>query len=511
MEPTWGMLQNMIKREYCLQGEMKCNLKQIIKKVLILNEDTDMEDDTLYLTSSEVKIRQNKKAIVLRLMKDEQEKPEKDVVCLSYTEGHIFSVINRILTIFTQLQQWMDAMQRVARLEKDMRKLVKCCAEYLDMGIVIVNSEYEIHEYEVQPWMGFEWSDMKGSDGRMSSESIEELYRDGAEFEKTFDKIGLSRYQRIDEKEESEVCCYYQNFMDDEQRYLGRIVFELKKENADAGGLALAEFVANEVTYCFFETMQGAAPTRFSGEFHGLINDILDQKQVSEMNAAAILESNGWKMQDSYCILRMISNGNVQSTHTLAYYCHLIERDFPYICAIERNEGIFCFVNQSLDKDNQTFQKQLPYFLRENLFLAGISCTFYNFLNGALYAREASYALTMGQKQNGSFWLHLFSDYTLDYCMRKVTEEYPVKDLIYPGLCILETYDREHPGTDLAITLREYLRQQYNATHTADKLHIHRTTFLYRLRRIEELTGIRLENEETRLHLQLSYALQDRS
>lgn len=511
METTWGMLQNRIKREYHLQGEMECNLKQTIKKVLILDEDADMEEDTLYLTLPEVKIRSEKKVIVLRLVKDGQENHEKDGVYLFYTEEHIFSVINRILTIFTQMQHWMTTMQQISRLEKDMKKLVKYCAEYLDVGIAIVNSEYEIHECEVQPWMGFEWRDMKGADGRMSAESIEELYRDGTEFEKTFDKIGLSRYQRMDEKDESEDCCYYQNFMDDEQRYLGRIVFELKKENIDAGGLALVEFAANEATYCFFETMQGAAPTRFSGEFHGLINDILDQKAVSEMNATALLESNGWKMQDSYCILRMVSNGNVQSTHTLAYYCHLIERDFPYICAIERNVGIFCFVNQSLDKDAQTFQKQLPYFLRENLFLAGMSCTFYNFLNGALYAREASYALTMGQKQNSSFWLHLFSDYTLDYCMRKITEEYPVKDLIYPGLRILETYDREHPGTDLALTLREYLRQQYNATHTAEKLHIHRTTFLYRLRRIEELTGIRLENEETRLHLQLSYALQDRS
>ena len=44
----------------------------------------------------------------------------------------------------------------------------------------------------------------------------------------------------------------------------------------------------------------------------------------------------------------------------------------------------------------------------------------------------------------------------------------------------------------------------------ADVLHIHRTTLLYRLRRIQELTRLVPDDRDTILHLQLSYALMER-
>lgn len=350
---------------------------------------------------------------------------------------------------------------------------------------------------------------MQGADGRMSAESIEQLYRNGIEFEQTFDRTGISAFWMEDEEENISRNSFYYNFMDDEKKYLGRIVFVLRSRDTNAGIWHLLDFAAKEAEYCFLATMRGATQSRFSREMHELIHSVLEQQAVSEMSATVVLENSGWKMRDRYCVLKLISNGNVQSAHTLAYYCYRLEAEFPYICAIEHNATIYCMVNNTQDEQNQTFQKQLPYFLRENLFLAGISCTFDHFLEGALYAKEASYALAVGQQQNSSFWLHLFSDYTLDYCVKKMTEEYPAEDLIAPGLRILKDYDKVHPGTDLVITLREYLRQQYNATVTAENLHTHRTTFLYRLRRIEELTGMRLEEEKTQLHLQLSYALQE--
>lgn len=48
--------------------------------------------------------------------------------------------------------------------------------------------------------------------------------------------------------------------------------------------------------------------------------------------------------------------------------------------------------------------------------------------------------------------------------------------------------DRTH-GTDLVHTLRAYLSETRSWNETADKLHIHRQTLGYRLRRIESLTG----------------------
>ena len=43
---------------------------------------------------------------------------------------------------------------------------------------------------------------------------------------------------------------------------------------------------------------------------------------------------------------------------------------------------------------------------------------------------------------------------------------------------------------------------------TARRLHLHRNSLLYRLNQIRELTGIRLEDEDTREYLLLSYYME---
>lgn len=62
----------------------------------------------------------------------------------------------------------------------------------------------------------------------------------------------------------------------------------------------------------------------------------------------------------------------------------------------------------------------------------------------------------------------------------------------------LVAYDRQH-NAELIETLETYFACHGNASQTAQRLHIHRNTLLYRLARIAELTTIDLENEESRL------------
>ena len=58
-------------------------------------------------------------------------------------------------------------------------------------------------------------------------------------------------------------------------------------------------------------------------------------------------------------------------------------------------------------------------------------------------------------------------------------------------------------------TLHCYLTNERALLRTADLLDIHRTTLLYRIRRIEELTGLHLDDEKTRFDLLLSFRLMD--
>ncbi|MGH2613731.1 MAG: PucR family transcriptional regulator [Thermomicrobiales bacterium] len=70
----------------------------------------------------------------------------------------------------------------------------------------------------------------------------------------------------------------------------------------------------------------------------------------------------------------------------------------------------------------------------------------------------------------------------------------------------------EQKGMDLLGTLELYLTTQGNVSETARRLHLHRQSLLYRLQRIEELTGGDLSDAQHRFALELSthlYRLRD--
>lgn len=74
----------------------------------------------------------------------------------------------------------------------------------------------------------------------------------------------------------------------------------------------------------------------------------------------------------------------------------------------------------------------------------------------------------------------------------------PFRELVLP----LANYDRER-GSGLVRTLTVYFETGTNASKTSERLYLHRNSLLYRLERIQELTGLDLRDHESRLILQL--------
>ena len=56
-------------------------------------------------------------------------------------------------------------------------------------------------------------------------------------------------------------------------------------------------------------------------------------------------------------------------------------------------------------------------------------------------------------------------------------------------------------------TLRCFVKMDFNGVHTAQALFIHRGTLLYRLGRIQELTGVQWASWKDKMYLALSVLL----
>lgn len=115
---------------------------------------------------------------------------------------------------------------------------------------------------------------------------------------------------------------------------------------------------------------------------------------------------------------------------------------------------------------------------------------------------EANIALSFGQAAEETR--------TIDYCQLGVFRLFApdgrwseLREFVDETIGQLIDYDREH-GSDLVRTLDAYLRRDGSLNHVADCLLIHRSTLVYRLRRIRELLNVDIDDSEIRLDLLLA-------
>jgi len=116
--------------------------------------------------------------------------------------------------------------------------------------------------------------------------------------------------------------------------------------------------------------------------------------------------------------------------------------------------------------------------------------------------READQALTMGTRLFGSGRVVSFGElglYRLLYALQGHSE---LRDFYDDQVRALLEYDKR-TGAGLMQTLEAFFRSHGSPTEMAHSLHLHRNTVLYRLRRIEEIGRLRLDDPEVRLNLHL--------
>ena len=78
--------------------------------------------------------------------------------------------------------------------------------------------------------------------------------------------------------------------------------------------------------------------------------------------------------------------------------------------------------------------------------------------------------------------------------------------MLHPALEKLKAYDAANQS-DLYNTLKVYLLNDRNAQRCASILYLHRNSLQYRVKRIQEITGVDLNDETERTYLGLSFLL----
>lgn len=415
-------------------------------------------------------------------------------------ERGLFTVLNRCFQVWETFRFWREKCLELALIDHDLTGLLEAGARFLNAEMVIIDRDYR-YDGGALPYRST-GGDFFSSTEDMDTDAVENLYAADPKFDETFQTDGLVYYPHSPVPGAK---VYYYNLRYD-RLYLGRLLYSIPDSANTPALRRLAEQFGALVEKCyeFHYLRKNKGMPRYS--VYDIWKLLLENKPVDQEEADRKLAAMGWEPGHRYRIVYLQSNGYFRSEETMKFYAVQLEQTFSACIAARMEDGIYMLHNLDREEDPD-FRQHLADFLRENLFVSGISNEFRDFYDSNRYAGQARDALELGIRKNPSLWRHEFRDYQADYVMQQCLSRYSARDLCPEGLEILLRHDEQNPEVELAKTLETYYNCKFNAAEAAKQLYIHRTTFFYRLNKIQQLASIDVDDPQQRLQILLYFAL----
>ena len=302
--------------------------------------------------------------------------------------------------------------------------------------------------------------------------------------------------------------CLYVNLWDGAV-YRGRLLVMETNHPFQPSDYRLAEVLAQRAMSCL-HYRSGAADGAFRS-MDDVISDLLKNRQPDSGQLRRLLDQLGWEDEDPYVCLNIAGQEDAASTIQEHSLHSDLFRYFPNSYVLLQDHKQYVILNmRRLAIPYTMLRHTLAPLCRDYLLYAGISSPIQRIQNLHVAFTQAQIALDTCFRLRGDRWIRLFSHCALYHIIDNFRSPLTIEQTLSPALYALRDYDREH-GTPYFETLRAYLLCERDIPKTAQTLIIHRTTLLYRLKKIEGLVSLNMDDPGQRLYLLLSLWIMDQS
>ena len=277
--------------------------------------------------------------------------------------------------------------------------------------------------------------------------------------------------------------------------------------------------------FCFFALKENEDPSESRKQlFHVLNGQIHRWWEHSGMQAE--------QSEQSHIFLRLLKEDpSMTKEETLTYLDRIgwLETDEKHLCIIRERYGNSLIYSRLIHQISQTFSDcyviehegyvilvintshlpidilttQLPVILYGSEIHIGISYPFRNVFHLPQYLEQAQIALEAAFQKNTR--ILMCSDCVISYT-RNLIRKMQTVNLEHPLTKQIRRYDKEH-GTEYYQTLKTYIMEERSIVRTAQALHIHKNTLLYRIQRLKDQFALNLDDREERFRLILNYMI----
>ena len=291
--------------------------------------------------------------------------------------------------------------------------------------------------------------------------------------------------------------------------FLGRMLMDELVSSFRPGSYTLLEYLGGHATRIFLKTLDNR-----TGAYRNLedsVRDILDGHAMDPTDLTLLLTALGWKHDDEFLCLKLQSQKSDIYTASEHVFRYSLTTVFPNSFTFFHKRRLCLLIDLTVSGLSQVDVRQLiSPVARDSYLYVGLSMPVHGtgqWMQGFL---QANIALDYGFRWRSDRWVIPFHLCALDHILDSTQTPLPQQHLVARELLELKTYDRQK-GTNYYETLRSYLRNERDITRASQDLIIHRTTLLYRLKKMETIVNINLESPEMRLYLLLSIYMLERS
>ncbi|MDQ2960478.1 MAG: helix-turn-helix domain-containing protein [Candidatus Dormibacteraeota bacterium] len=273
--------------------------------------------------------------------------------------------------------------------------------------------------------------------------------------------------------------------------------------------------VARAASACAIELDRERAVLRARDDLEGeLVTALLDGSYGSETGTMERARRLGLDLDHEYAVLVIRArNSNTAAVDTVAIAARrcLLRPGAPALVAV--HDGAVCAVVSTGENGDDgrlaagTARAECAAALRDEV-IVGLGRVRRGSAGVRQSHREAEQALRISVRLQAPRWVAAFADLGLHRLLVAMTQHAELDDFYRQTAGALIEYDAR-TGSGLMETLDAFFRCHGSPTDTALRLHLHRNTVLYRLRRIEEIGGLRLDDPATRLNLHLCLRIRD--
>ncbi|MGN1015328.1 MAG: PucR family transcriptional regulator [Butyricicoccus sp.] len=497
-----GLKQNTqftITAEKISGSTMECE----IKHVTIYNPLIAIKNNTAYILLEPDHFpvgRESESCLMLvmgRLSSRLMEKTQHEVLCLEPSCG-LGALYEYLGCILERYNRWEEELTGVLLRGGSLDELCSLSAPWFGNPLTVQNGNFQLLGVGESGNICYPYCFREGDSDYLADSWIKEalkqpdiVFQDGEPF--VFQYISAHKSLLL-------------NLFED-GRYQAQICVDACCRPLERGDSVRLGILGRYVSQCLNRKTRSeyGLDSRFRTQLKAFVREKKNNRRELEQS----MVKSGWTPEENYiCCIVQGSEDAAGQTGT-EYGCRRWEKLIPHsVCFASGGLFYLLIAVGTAETLSRAQSKALLQESRSNGCRIGVSSWFAGAFDCRNYFLQAAAAIKAGRTSKHGGAVYSFCDYALDYAVRYGVGSLPLETMIPRNLQKLIKLDEES-GKGYLMTLDAYLRNNMNISETVAELYVHRSTFQYRLKKIEEIMDTDLSDPREQMYLRMLLYLLD--